>query len=144
MFRVRARKQPGRKGSGLGTPGKGRLCPGSWCRPGDSRGRDASPEPWACGCPSGLSHAERLPKVCVPRNSGTIEPPFGSQVTSSLIEIFAASPEPLCSSEARGGSQGGGRRVRMLSAGPGCRGRGFPRCPLAGLRCSSHGWLGER
>lgn len=29
VFRVRARKQPGRKGSGLGTPGKGRLCPGS-------------------------------------------------------------------------------------------------------------------
>lgn len=64
------------------------------------RARDAPPEPGACGCPSGLSHAERLPKVCVPRKRGTIEPPSGSQVTSSLIEIFPAFPRhPLRSSE---------------------------------------------
>lgn len=109
--RVRARKQPGLGGSGPGTPEKGQLCPGSLCRASDSRDRDASPEPGACGCPSGLSHAERLTKVCVPRESGTIEPPSGSQVTSSLIEIFATSPHPLRSPEARGDFKGaaGGR-----------------------------------
>lgn len=103
-------------GSGCGAVGsaaparrrKGGSAPG--CRAGGSRGQDASPEPGACGCPSGLSHAERLTKVCVPRKSGTIEPPSGSQVTSSLIEIFATSPphhHPLRSSEERGDFRGG-------------------------------------
>lgn len=117
--RVRARKQPGRGGSGPGTPEKGQLCPGSLRRASDSRDRDASPEPGVCGCPSGLSHAERLTKVCVPRESGTIEPPSGSQVTSSLIEIFATSPHPLHSPEARGDFKGaaGGRGYSLSDRG---------------------------
>lgn len=65
---------PARRGKGDSAPGY---------RADGSRGRDASPEPGACGCPSGLSHAERLTKVCVPRKSGTIEPPL--RVTGHLL-----------------------------------------------------------
>lgn len=102
-------------------PGKDGSAPAADAGPGGSRDWDASAQSGACGCPSGLSHAERLTKVCVPRKSGTIEPPSGSQVTSSLIEIFATSPSPPSLLRGAGRFQGGGRRARMLSARPGCQ-----------------------
>lgn len=117
------------------------------------RARDAPPEPGACGCPSRLSHAERLPKVCVPRKRGTIEPPSRSQVTSSLIEIFPAFPRhPLRSSEgfraviSRGrpgrdteGPSSSRLRGRASSHGPG---QGCPSVPRGPSRGRSQGAAG--